>query len=75
MMSGESPSYDLDAFLQFIFDNADINVHSLDGYNTFIAWAELHASLHLLPHVQVPRIRNIPPATTLESVGNIPIKT
>ena len=35
MMAGESPSYDLDGFLQFIFDNADFNVHSLDGYNTF----------------------------------------
>ena len=78
MIDGESPSYDLDGFLQFIFDIADFNVHSLDGYNTFHIMggiACITPSATSRPSTQVPRIRNIPPATTLESRSNVPIKT
>ena len=30
-----SPDLDDNKFAQFIFDNADFNVHTLDGHNTF----------------------------------------
>ena len=76
-MTSESLSYDLDGFLQLIFYNANFNVHSFDGYNTFhsmggIAFITPSAPSRL--SAQVPRIRNITPATILESVGNVPIK-
>ena len=34
MMSDE-PSYNLNGFTQFVFDNADFNVATLTGHNTF----------------------------------------
>ena len=64
--------------MQFICNNADFNLHSLDGYNTFHSMggtACIIPSATSRPSAQVPRIRNIPKATTLESFGNVPIKT
>ena len=34
-MSGGDLSYDLSGFTQFVFDNADFNVATLTGHNTF----------------------------------------
>ena len=35
IISGGEPSYGLNSFTQFVFDNADFNVATLTGYNTF----------------------------------------
>ena len=35
LMSGGDLSYDLSGFTQFVFDNADFNVATLTGHNTF----------------------------------------
>ena len=35
LMSGGDLSYDLSSFTQFVFDNADFNVATLTGHNTF----------------------------------------
>ncbi|ELU04056.1 hypothetical protein CAPTEDRAFT_206657 [Capitella teleta] len=33
--SNDQPSYQLDGFFQFVFDNADFNVATISGHNTF----------------------------------------
>ena len=78
MMAGESPSYDLNGFVQFVFDNADFNVHTLDGHNTFHSMGGIACVTPAGisgPNTVVPRIRNIPSAATIGSFGKIPIKT
>ena len=37
MISAGEPSYGLESFTQFVFDNADFNVATLTGHNTFHA--------------------------------------
>ena len=37
MISAGEPSYGLECFTQFVFDNADFNVATLTGHNTFHA--------------------------------------
>lgn len=37
LLSVGEPSYDLNGFTQFVFDNADFNVATLTGHNTFHA--------------------------------------
>ena len=79
MMAGESPSYDLQSgFVQFVFDNTDFNVHSLDGHNTFHSMdgiACVTPAGNAGSSAGMPRIRNIPSAATIGSFGMVPIKT
>jgi hypothetical protein len=35
IVSNDQPSYQLDGFFQFVFDNADFNVATISGHNTF----------------------------------------
>ena len=37
MISAGEPSHDHEGFTQFVFDNADFNVATLTGHNTFHA--------------------------------------
>ena len=52
--SGGDLSYDLSGFTQFVFDNADFNVATLTGHNTFhsmggIACVTPHGSMNNSP--------------------------
>ena len=33
LVSGEDPAYHLNGFIQFMFDNVDLNVATLTGHN------------------------------------------
>ena len=35
VLTSEQPAYDLDGFVQYIFDNADFNIATLTGHGTF----------------------------------------
>ena len=76
MTTGE-PSYNLSGFTQFVFDNADFNVATLTGHNTFhamggIACVTPPAAVEKPP---VKRILKVPPAAEVGSFGHVPIKT
>lgn len=77
MLSGNEPSYGLSGFTQFIFDNADFNVATLTGHNTFhamggIACVTPPATVEKSP---VKRTIQLPPAEVVGTFGQIPIKT
>ena len=60
MMTGESPSYDLNGFVQFVLTMlVSMYTNSMDTTH-FIAWMELHC---------------IPSAATIGTFGKVPIKT
>lgn len=76
MTTGE-PSYNLSGFTQFVLDNADFNVATLTGHNTFhamggIACVTPPAAVEKPP---VKRILKVPPAAEVGSFGHVPIKT
>ena len=78
MMAGEPPSYDLNRFVLFVFDNADFNVHSLDGHNTFHSIGGIACVTPAGisgPNAVVLCIHNIPSAATIGTIGKVPIKT
>lgn len=67
-----------DSFMQFVFDNADVNIRTLDGFNTFHSMGgiqcvtpSLHNSTTLKP---ILRLKKIPPASLIGQFGHIPIK-
>jgi len=70
-------SYNLKTFSQFVFDNADFNVATLTGRNTF---HEMGGIAYVTPHGNIttqslPRNTNIPCAATFGRFGQIPIKS
>ena len=52
-----SPTIEKGAFIQFVFDNADVNVNTLDGENTF---HEMGGIMIITPHSAVLPDRSIP---------------
>ncbi|CAG9823916.1 unnamed protein product [Phaedon cochleariae] len=68
------------SFLQFVFDNADFNVRTLDGLNTFHSMGGIKSvpsesttgSEHEKP---IPRLTKVPPAETVGELGVIPLRT
>ena len=76
LMSSDEPSYALRKFTQFVFDNADFNVATITGHNTFhsmggIACVTPPGSVRNSP---VKRVINVPSAAETGSFGKIPIK-
>ena len=74
--NGDS-SYNLKTFSQFVFDNADFNVATLTGRNTFHAMGGIAC---VTPHGNIttqslPRNTDIPCAATIGRFGQIPIKS
>lgn len=65
-------------FLQFVADNADVNVCTLDGLNTFHSMGMIQC---VTPKVNntasrgIFRITDVPSATVLGNFGHIPIQT
>ena len=75
-MSGEGPSYDLEDFCQFIFDNADFNVATLTGHSTFHSMGGIACVTPAKePQRQlIPRSTKLPSAETIGRYGHVPIK-
>ena len=77
LVSSGEPSYFLSCFTQFVFDNADFNVATLTGHNTFhtmggIACVTPPGNVNKTP---IKRNIKLPPAGEIGNFGNIPIKT
>jgi len=77
LLSAGEPSYGLHGFTQFVFDNADFNVATLTGNNTFHAMGGI-ACVTPPGTVEKPPIKRIiqpPPAEAVGTFGHISIKT
>lgn len=77
LISAGEPSYGLNGFTQCVFDNADFNVATLTGHNTFhamggIACVTPPGTVEKSP---VKRTMQLPPAEAVGTFGHIPIKT
>lgn len=74
----EQPSISEDVFLQFVFDNADFNVATIDGLITFHLMGGIKC---ITPHwlvakdVLIPRHQKEVPASVIARFGHIPIVT
>jgi hypothetical protein len=77
LVSGGEPSYDLNGFTQFVFDNADFNVATLTGHNTFHAMGGIACVTPPGIVQKSPIKRTMQPvsAATIGTFGHIPIKT
>ncbi len=78
LISKDAPTYNLEGFVQFMFDNADFNVNTIDGHNTFHSMGGIACVTPagtVDTNELVPRVVTIPPAETIGLTGNIPVKT
>ena len=76
-MSNDEPSYHLGGFTQFVFDNADFNVATVTGHNTFhnmggIACVTPPGVVDTSP---IKRTVKLQSAEKVGAFGHIPIKT
>ena len=65
------------AVSQFVFDNADYNVHTIDGKYTIHCMGGIMTitpNSFMPPGTQVPKQNQMPPAQTLANAAVIPIK-
>ena len=77
LMSNDEPSYHLGGFTQFVFDNADFNVATVTGHNTFhnmggIACVTPPGVVDTSP---IKRTVKLQSAEKVGAFGHIPIKT
>lgn len=68
------------SFQQFVFDNADFNVRTLDGFNTFHSMGGIKCvpsgSTTGIEHEKpIPRLTKVPPPKTVGELGVIPLQT
>lgn len=64
-------------FLQYIYDNADHNAQTLDGKNTIhvaAGIAALHPPSSLGTDSPVPKLKKLPLASEVASIGNVPLE-
>lgn len=67
-----------DSFSQFVFDNADVNVDTLDGANTFHAVGGLQCITPVTSarsEARIARLQNVPTAKDIAASGTIPLTT
>lgn len=72
-----SPPIEKGAFIQFVYDNADVNVNTLDGDNTFHEMGGIMCvtpSRAVMPDKNIPRIQNYVPAQNVSSSIELQIK-
>lgn len=68
---------DPESFSQFVFDNADHNVNTIDGLHTFHAMGGIECvtpASAVSCDFKVPKLKAIPPRDTLGSYGTLPLK-
>lgn len=77
LLSVGEPSYDLNGFTQFVFDNADFNVATLTGHNTFHAMGGIACVTPPSTVDKAPIKRRMQPlpAELAGTFGQIPIRT
>ena len=72
------PLSNVEKFVQFVFDNADFNVNTVDGKNTIHVLGGIAAHTPQLKcsisDKQITRLKEIPKASSLEEIGTIPMK-
>lgn len=65
------------SFTQFIFDNADINMDTIDGHDTFHAMGGIQCftpKTSLIPRTPIDKVKSLPNATSLREYGSIPLE-
>lgn len=70
MQKGDTPPMEKGAFIQFAFDNADVNVNTLDGENTFHEMGGMMVitpETAVMPDKAIPRLKKNVPANTIGS--------
>lgn len=66
------------SFSQFVFDNADHNVNTIDGFQTFHAMGGIQCitpTTSVSSNEIIPKLKKIPSACTVGTFGHIPLKT
>ncbi|CAH1155651.1 unnamed protein product [Phaedon cochleariae] len=66
------------SFSQFVFDNADVNINTIDGLNTFHTMGGIQCvtpSTTVSSDGKIKRLSNIPRAHTIGQFGNVPLRT
>lgn len=65
------------AFIQMVYDNADFNIQTLDGRNTFHSMGSIRCvtpSSSVVPDQKITRLKTIPSAADLGSLGAVPLQ-
>lgn len=77
MVSAKQPSNFLSGFTQFVYDNADFNVATVTGHNTFHSMGGIDCVTPpgVVENTPVKRSVNVTSAEIIGSFGNVPIKT
>ena len=77
MISAGKPSYGFEGFTKFVFDNADFNIATLTGHNTFHAMGGIACVTppEKVEKCPVKRIMQPPLADVVGAFGQIAIKT
>ena len=75
-MTGGEPSYDLDGFTQFIFDNADFNVATVTGHNTFHSMGGIACTMpgKQRAWTKVKRSMNVSCKNVTGQFGQVPVQ-
>ena len=67
-----------DSFTQFVFDNADVNISTIDGFNTFHSMGGIQSVTpqnNVTSDQPITRLTKIPSASFVGRFGRNPIKT
>lgn len=75
-INGDPLKVNQPCFSQQVYDNADFNVHTIDGYNTFHVMGGISciAPKHAIaPNQCIPRLKLIPPPEVSGSFGAVPV--
>ncbi|XP_076055200.1 facilitated trehalose transporter Tret1-like [Oratosquilla oratoria] len=67
-----------DSFAQFVFDNADVNISTIDGFNTFHSMGGIQCVTpqnNITSDQPITRLTKIPSASVVGQFGHNPIKT
>ena len=67
-----------DAFIQMAFDNADVNVDTIDGLNTFHAMGGIQCvtpGTSVTPGSPIEKVKHVPSALTVGEFGHVPVMT
>lgn len=65
------PKVDRNSFSQFVFDNADFNINTIDGYNTFHTMGGIQCVVPKNAIQWNERIQKLKTVVTAETMGNI----
>ena len=78
MMMNESDQQNPDGFLQYVFDNADFNIRTIDGHGTFHSMGGSQCTTpasNTNPVGVTERVLTLPKSSEIGKHGVIPIKT